>query len=366
MEKIIITGETGSGKTFHVIQKCEKPFIYLAPCRQLVYEVVQDYGTLDDAIRTGECHKKGKTGRNCFAVYESNFDVKKYKSVIIDEAHFLTDKERGPKLVEIIEKSIKNNINIYLSTATNTIAENFLIDLGFEKEHLKSKFKIPIKKELECYNDFWQKAKEGHKSIYFVRYKSDAYRIMQEAREKGLIAEELTADESASNRLDVQNKFRDGLIDLIVSTNVIAQGLNFPCSNLLIEYNPYDAPELIAQKIGRLGRPNMYEGDEVYYFCRSVVSNEFNKKNPSKEKRGGKIKLNWTTEDVEEYFDFYDQSGNNRNNIKYAIDSIRKHKNIIKEDLKNQYLDFLNQVEAEQKKIIKIIKKRIKNKFLLL
>lgn len=361
MEKLIITGETGSGKTFFAINKCEKPFIYLAPCRQLVYEVAQDYGKMDDAIMTGECHKKGKLGSNCFAVYESAISkIEKYKSIIIDEAHFLTDCERGQKLAEIIEKAISKNINIYLVTATNTIADEYLTELGFSKEFLKSKFKIPIRKELDSYLDFWQKAKEGHKSIYFVRYKSDAYRIMKEAREEGLNAEELTADTSASKRLDVQNKFRDGQIDVIISTNVIAQGLNFPCSNVLIEYNPYDPKELIAQKLGRLGRPNMYDGEEVFYYCHSVISTEFNKKNPPIEKRGSKIKLNWTTEEIEEYFDFYDQSGNNRNNLKYAIDIIRKHKKIIKEEFKKQYLSFLNEVLTEERKLLKIIKKRLK------
>lgn len=64
MAKIFIfRGPTGCGKTYQAFNRLnsKKSAIYLAPCRQLVYESAMKYGTLNSEVVTSDLHmfKKG-------------------------------------------------------------------------------------------------------------------------------------------------------------------------------------------------------------------------------------------------------------------------------------------------------------------
>jgi len=52
--KKIIEGKTGSGKTYYSINKAKELglFAYVAPCRQLAYEIFIDYSSKDDKLST--------------------------------------------------------------------------------------------------------------------------------------------------------------------------------------------------------------------------------------------------------------------------------------------------------------------------
>lgn len=55
--KVIYEGSTGCGKTYTAIQDAVKfgaNYLYLAPCRQLVYETALKYGNKQSTIHTGE------------------------------------------------------------------------------------------------------------------------------------------------------------------------------------------------------------------------------------------------------------------------------------------------------------------------
>ena len=132
--KQIIEGSTGCGKTYHTVNKAKGlgKFIYLAPCRQLAYEVFIDYSIEGDTLQTGEVFLKGSNpDGNVFTVYENisenNLAFQNAKSIIIDEAHFITDPERGGNLVNIIKEASTLGLNIFLVTATRNFRSN-----GFE------------------------------------------------------------------------------------------------------------------------------------------------------------------------------------------------------------------------------------------
>jgi superfamily II DNA or RNA helicase len=236
--KILFTGATGSGKTYRAIERAGSlgKFAYLAPCRQLVYETAIKYGSFIDSINTGEVKLNGTENGNLYAVYESNIDYDKYNTIVIDEAHFLTDEERGERLNNIL-KCFKKNI--ILLTATRTFATL----PGYKRVNLPSMVKF--QKRLIDHNEFFQRVEDGISSILFRKYKNDC----------GLAGgAAITADTTADDRLEIQLAFTKGEINFVECTNVLAQGLNFPCENLCVESNEYDSDALIHQKLGRLGR----------------------------------------------------------------------------------------------------------------
>jgi replicative superfamily II helicase len=122
----IITGETGCGKTYSTIKKLQTSntsFVYLAPCRQLVYETFIEYSYPEDDLSTGEVKIINKQYGNLFAVYESlkPEQIKNYSALIIDEAHFLCDEDRGAKLNHLLTIAKQQHKVIYLLTATNSL-----------------------------------------------------------------------------------------------------------------------------------------------------------------------------------------------------------------------------------------------------
>jgi late competence protein required for DNA uptake (superfamily II DNA/RNA helicase) len=354
IKNLIITGKTGCGKTFFSISEAKKlgKFAYLAPCRQLCYEIYIDYGFVDvDTLSTGEV--KMGTGGNLFAVYESIRleDLKNnYQTLIIDEAHFLTDEDRGGHLFDLIEEAKKLEINIFLVTAT----KNFSKLRGFELVELQPIKKPPLFKKIN-YNEYCNRRAIGVATIQFLKYSSNA---------------DLSADTLPSDRLQIQLDFRSGKKTFITSTNVLAQGINMPCENMLIEYNAYDSEELLLQKLGRLGRLGFSNSDIVtycYYEKKSDLKIKNKKINKKKKSRVVTLEetsngLNWhgvTCQDFEIPKKFILEY----KFIKYSKPFFEDCKRVYKEFTKYQQ-DFvdsaLNILDIESEKIKKIIRQNKK------
>lgn len=291
-KKIILTGETGSGKTYRVINEFnkDKKFVYTAPCRQLVYESYIEYSKENDSISTGEVHKYNNG--SMFCVYESleHINIDSFDSLIIDEAHFVSDPDRGKTLYDIIKK-FEDEKDIYLVTATDTISR---IDFkNYEHIHLKSNFKIPVKKEVDWYR-FIENMENGLKTIIFCNSIRETFQTMNKIYRLGYKVEALNSSIDPDERLRIQYEFKNGDVQIICTTNVLAQGLNFPAENIFISNDMWNTDELIIQKLGRLGRPLICKSEEVYY-C--IADFEIPKK--LKKKRAVKKKLE---NDEEIYF----------------------------------------------------------------
>jgi replicative superfamily II helicase len=96
IKNLLLTGGTGSGKTYHFFKKNKEGFVALFPCRQLCYEAFLSYGSRGYSIINGELNYSPKNSKGIFAVYES-FNIKMLKDnkiVFIDEFHFINDEER--------------------------------------------------------------------------------------------------------------------------------------------------------------------------------------------------------------------------------------------------------------------------------
>lgn len=276
--KEIIDGGTGTGKTYYSIDKVKKlssSFCYLAPCRQLVYESFKNYKEAHSLLSTGEIKVNSEDGSNTsmFGVYESfnKSMINRFDSIIIDEAHFLQDVERGEILNYIVE-NFKGNI--FLVSATR----NFKKIKGFEIKTLKPLAKF-TKKEIGE-SEFFERVEAGEPSIIFRKYMGDCGDDGGVPIHAGIISDD---------RFKAQIDFTEGRISLVETTNVIAQGLNFPATNILIEYNEYDTEEIILQKIGRLGRFGLTDENSVLTYClrqekprkikKNKKINNYNKKN---------------------------------------------------------------------------------------
>ena len=358
-------GGTGSGKTYKAINESDN-FVIITPTRQLAYEFIMDYPEKIDTIATGEIHIEGE--RNAVMVYENLTTelLKKYDKLIIDEAHWINDENRGTHLIELMIEAIKQNKEIQLLTATDTLSNELKNIFNIETQELKP-YKEVKKLEIQTEYEIRKMAEEGKIGIVFTKYVPDENDMEYYSEKFGINIEDiatLSADDPTSERLKKQIAFRKGDIKLLLATNVVAQGNNFPADYVVIEYNEYDTWELVEQKIGRAGRPQF---TNVGYYYLNYRPPKYVPENAPKEKVKAEVTFyrgiyigNW-----EKKFEIHEvpdpEKMDSYRNIKY---SKRFLETLIDKDLANSdEKKAFNFLLTEEEKTKKIIEREINLKF---
>ena len=261
----IYVGPTGCGKTYQAFNRLNKRMkaMYLAPCRQLVYESAMKYGNSNCHVRTSDLTVGDKN--NChisFRTYEACRleDLERYDVLIIDEAHFMADRERGSHLVNLVHYMDKRNKKVILLSATLnfTIKGAKIIRLAPRGGEFK-------KKEIS-YEEALARAAEGVPTLIFHKTRIECGSISQMLGMENKCGV-ITADTSIEDRIRLVDLYKRGKITIIEATNAMAQGVNVPCENLLNFANSYDGSDVIIQKFGRLGRTGVTrENAELTYW----------------------------------------------------------------------------------------------------
>jgi replicative superfamily II helicase len=245
-------------------------------------------------------------------------------ALIIDEAHLIGDRSRGPILestVYILEKFCPN-IQILLLSATvgNPVefADHFFTELIYADE---SERPVRLQKEIlehaKCkkkdekidiilnnlYNliDKYPKDENMPNMLIFCSSRGESKKLCKIISESYLHikADFHNAGRSKEKRVEIEEKFRKGEINMLFCTSTLAMGINVPAdicvvtsvmrfNRLLSKKEMITASELI-QMLGRAGRVGMknklYEindGKNIPY-GRAIVFVEFGKYNQVKQ-----------------------------------------------------------------------------------
>ncbi|MSQ15709.1 MAG: DEAD/DEAH box helicase [Dehalococcoidia bacterium] len=91
-------------------------------------------------------------------------------------------------------------------------------------------------------------------AIIFTRTKRDAGELADNLAGLGYLAEPIHGDLSQTERDRVMRRFRDGMVELLVATDVAARGLDIPEVSHVINYDVPVDPEAYVHRIGRTGR----------------------------------------------------------------------------------------------------------------
>jgi hypothetical protein len=265
----LYTGGTGCGKTYKAITE-SKSFVIAVPCRQLAYEIFWDYSQIT-RIDTGEVHMGDLLG-NGVCVYENLPDGPIMQdTLIVDEFHLINDHQRGGALLDKILANKAAGKEIKLLTATDTVSAEVKTLLEISIIELQPFTTPPTKVELDD-EDFCAKVKAGMTAIVFTKYLSKESDVSYYAEKFGISEDKIglvTGQTLSYDRLKTQLDFKAGLLQVVIATNVLAQGLNFPAQGVLIEYNSWDSWADVEQKKGRVARPTF--GETVGYFHVSYV-----------------------------------------------------------------------------------------------
>lgn len=320
---VIVAASTSAGKTVcsemlmsHEIRENNGKAMYLAPLRALAKEKIDDwsdknhhFGDLNLSICTGdyrltESRKKELEDSNIIVMTsemlnsrcrnyksESNEWLKKIKVLVVDESHLLTVPGRGDHLEIGLMKFTKicPDCRIVFLSATmpnvNEIAEwvetlnqkeTYLIhstyrpcpleihhepyveDTSYDRTEINK-----IKKAIELIKEHSE-----DKFLVFVHTKNTGEKLKKELEKSNINVEYHNADLEKEKRYEVENRFKNGDLRIIVATSTLAWGINSPARRVIItgvhrgmsEVETYD----IFQMAGRAGRPGYDPRGDVY------------------------------------------------------------------------------------------------------
>ncbi|WP_339387097.1 DEAD/DEAH box helicase [Vibrio caribbeanicus] len=147
-----------------------------------------------------------------------------------------------PMLKNIVERFLRNPITIDVAGKNHTVdkvEQQFWVVKGVEKDEAMSRL-------LET--------EETAASIVFVRTRQDTERLADWLCARGFKASALHGDIPQSLRERTVDHIKQGVIDILVATDVVARGLDVPRITHVFNYDiPFDVESYI-HRIGRTGR----------------------------------------------------------------------------------------------------------------
>jgi ATP-dependent RNA helicase DeaD len=294
---VIALAQTGTGKTAafglpilqNLDKKCSDPVaLILAPTRELAIQVGehieslgvnyrdaslvtvlcggQDYRPQLKKLRSGTRIVVGTPGRVLDHIERGSLKLNALKTFVLDEA----DEMLRMGFIEDVEKvleSIPENKQIALFSATMPDRIRKIA-----KRYIKDPISVEIAaktKTVQAINQLFLFASEGQKQnallrlleveshqgvIVFVKTKTKTEEVARELIENGCNAMAIHGDISQSLREKIILQFKQGIIDVLVATDVAARGLDVERVSHVINYDMAQDCETYVHRIGRTGR----------------------------------------------------------------------------------------------------------------
>ena len=293
---LIALAQTGTGKTaafgLPLIQQIELKnkniqTIVLCPTRELCIQISKDlisysklinglkiipvYGGASienqiKSIKKGSHIIVGTPGRTKDLIKRKVLNFNYVDRVVLDEADEMlsmgfkddldfildtTKKDRQTLLFSAtMSKEVRNISKKFMKNAEEITVEK--LNSGSKNvEHniyyVSSRDKYATLKRIADYNP----------SIYgivFCRTRRETKDISKKFIKDGYNADAIHGDLSQSQRDDVMSRFRDGIIQILIATDVAARGLDVNNLSHVINYSLPDDPEVYTHRSGRTGR----------------------------------------------------------------------------------------------------------------
>lgn len=347
-DSVILSSPTGSGKTRVFLEwadlKKERPIIITSPIKALSnqrYRELVEKG-YKVALETGDVKNIPEDyDYLCCTqeIYTNKYIDKENVTVIFDEFHYIFENpDRARAYVDGLHKSKAKNLLLCSATFGNIkefekyiekisgrkfyVFENHerITDMHFggdiELHNIENALVIAFSKDgidravelLRIVRD-----KQSPEIIEKIKILSEKYKVSGDRVLKDLFfgIAKYHGAMLPKQKMFIEKCFEDGLIDIVVGTDALALGVNFPIENVvfaqLAKY--YEGPiskNLFDQLSGRAGRKGYFDKGNVYYSsqlgmmieCRDYKVGDLYEKNLQKKNESISIELTPRIKDI--------------------------------------------------------------------
>ncbi len=259
-----------------VAEACEKYARHIAGLRIVSIYGGQGYDTQLRSLRRGVQVVIGTPGRVMDHIRRGTLELDRLQTLVLDEADemlrmgFIDD-------VEWILQHTPQQRQIALFSATmpsaiRHIAENYLRDPALIKIAAQTATASTIRQRVWTVRGMSKlmaltrllELKEHEASLIFVRTKTATEELAEQLTKAGFPAAALHGDIAQQQRERIVDKLKNGELDIVIATDVVARGLDVERISHVINYDiPYDAESYI-HRIGRTGRAGR-QGDAILF-----------------------------------------------------------------------------------------------------
>ena len=299
---LIGVAQTGTGKTaaylLPVINQLSKGgypedsinCIIMSPTRELAQQIDQQmegfsyfmpissvaiYGG-NDGVRF-EQEKKGLTlgadvviatpGRLISHISLGYVDLSKVSFFILDEADRMLDMGFSDDIMQIVKHLPKERQTIMFSATMPTKIQQLAQTILHNPVEIKLAVSKPAEKIIQAAYICYETQKLGiieslfneqqpERVIIFASSKQKVKEVAKSLKRMKLNVGEMHSDLDQSQREDIMHEFRNGRINILVATDIVARGIDIDDIRLVINYDvPHDSEDYV-HRIGRTARAN--------------------------------------------------------------------------------------------------------------
>ncbi|MBF0506052.1 MAG: DEAD/DEAH box helicase [Nitrospirae bacterium] len=291
---IIGQAQTGTGKTaafgIPIVEMCkkgERPFaIILEPTRELAVQVAQEIDRIGSrkrirvlpvyggksienqikALKHGVDVVVGTPGRIIDHINRKTLSLSAVRVAVLDEA----DEMLNMGFIEDIETILKEVPEARQTLLFSATMPQPIINIAKRHMHEPEKIRInPKDVVIPQIKQVFYEVREGDKinalsrlldvenpalAIIFCHTKLEVDEVSMKLGQLGYNASALHGDFTQARRDEVMYKFREGMLDILVATDVAARGLDIKNVSHVINFSIPQNPDSYVHRIGRTGR----------------------------------------------------------------------------------------------------------------
>jgi superfamily II DNA/RNA helicase len=291
---VVGTANTGTGKTAafliplvnNLLTKKTKRVLIITPTRELAAQISSELrffkehtgfnsvlciGGLNINAQIEQLKKNpefviGTPGRlrdlelNCRALSFSQFTA-----IVLDEVDRMLDMGFINDMKYIINKLPKIRHSLFFSAtvspAIKAIADRFLhnpLSISVKTRQTAENVNqdvVRTNNKIETLHDLLIKP-EFSKVIVFVRTKRAADKLSRNLKERGFQLATIHGDKTQAQRKKALDSFKDGLVKILLATDVVARGIDIDNVSHVINFDMPQTHDDYVHRIGRTGRAN--------------------------------------------------------------------------------------------------------------
>lgn len=299
-DDVLAIAQTGTGKTaafaipvLHLLQQRDRrnkngtvSCLVMVPTRELaiqiadVFKQIGKYTRLDILGLYGGVEqeqqvnklKKGvdvliaTPGRMFDLVHQQHLDLSAVEILILDEADFMLDLGFIKDIRDVLRHLPKKHQTLFFSATIDKEIKDLAYDIVRNPIRIQISPKDPVSKnvnhsvayiEMDDKRFFLERlVKEFSttKILVFVRTKVRAERVFAAMQRVGIESLVMHGGKEQDDRLSVMEEFKKGNINLLITTDVNARGIDIPGIDYVVNYDLPDVPENYVHRVGRTGR----------------------------------------------------------------------------------------------------------------